>query len=80
MDDLVAHEASLKLREQIVERDKQLMLQQNDWLSQEVESKNSQLLSAKKELSSLITEKGHALSVKEQEVIGLNSKSNGNLN
>ncbi len=50
------------------ERDKQLVTQQNNWLTTELDRKNSLLMSMKKDLASINSDKETSLTLKQQEV------------
>ncbi len=50
------------------ERDKQLVTQQNNWLTTELDRKNCLLMSMKKDLASINSDKETSLTLKQQEV------------
>ena len=68
-DEVITQEASLRLREQLLQQEKQLVKNQNEWLSQELQSKSDQVLQLKKERASTMTDLESKLSAKDQEVI-----------
>ena len=68
LDDLIGQEASLKLREQLLNQETVLVRQQNEMLSREVESKSAELLSVRKEKVTMVAELEGKLAMKELEV------------
>lgn len=68
LDELVSQESSTQLKEQLLSREKLLVQQQNDWLTKELELKNTQVFELKKERASILTEKEMLVTSKEQEV------------
>lgn len=68
LGELVSQESSTQLKEQLLSREKLLVQQQNDWLTKELELKNTQVFELKKERASILTEKEMLVTSKEQEV------------
>ena len=48
-DEVQSQDVSVKYREKRLEQEKQLLVSQNEWLSEELGNKTSELLSVKKE-------------------------------
>ena len=70
MEELAGQEASLRLREQLLQQDKQLMKNQNDWLEKELQGKLEELLQLRKEKGELVANLEGRLAAREQEVRG----------
>ena len=68
LDELVSDESGLRLKERLLEQEKELLKTQNEWLTQELESKSDQLIQLKKERSSTVGELESLISTKEEEV------------
>ena len=68
LDELVVQDASLKLREQLLEQEKNFIASQNQWLSEELKQKSDELLQLKKERASLVTSVESATTVRDEEV------------
>ena len=64
----MSQEASIRLREQLLVKEKMLIQQQNDWLTKELEVKNSELFALRKEMSTTLNEKDTSISHKDDEV------------
>ena len=68
LDDLASQEASLRLKEQLVQQEKQLVESQNRWLSTELETKSTQLLELRKEKVNTVSELESKLNASEEQV------------
>ena len=68
MEELAGQEASLRLREQLLQQEKQLVKNQNDWLSRELQTKSEELLQLRKEKGETVANLEGRLAAKEQEV------------
>ena len=70
MDELISGESALQLKEKLLEQGKQMLMTQNDWLTQELDSKSTNLIQLRKERASAVGELEGQLSSKDEEVIG----------
>ena len=68
LDEVVSEHSGLKLKEKLLEQEKDLLRTQNEWLTQELESKSETLVQLRKERSSKVGELEADLSTKEEEV------------
>ena len=68
IDELVSEESAFKLKEKLLEQEKELYRSQNEWLNQELECKSRQLNQLLKERSGAIGELESQLSAKDEEV------------
>ena len=68
LDDLASQEASQRLKEQLLQQEKQLVESQNKWLSTELETKSTQLFELRKEKASTVADLESKLNFKEEEV------------
>lgn len=68
LDDLASQEASLRLKEQLLQQEKQLVESQNRWLSDELEAKSTQLLELRKEKANTVAELEGKLNSSQEEV------------
>ena len=68
LDDLISEDSGLKLKEKLLEQEKDLLKTQNDWLTQELESKSEQLIQLRKERASTVGELESQSSTREEEV------------
>ena len=68
LDELVVQEASLRLKEQLLQQEKTLLKSQNEWLSSELQSKSEKLLSLRKEKASSVSGLEATLTQKQEEV------------
>lgn len=68
LDEVVSEHSGLKLKEKLLEQEKDLLRTQNDWLTQELESKSETLVQLRKERSTVVGELESELSTKEEEV------------
>ena len=68
MEELAGQEASLRLREQLLQQEKQLVKNQNDWLSRELQAKSEELLQLRKEKGETVANLEGRLAAREQEV------------
>ena len=70
MDELVAGESALRLKEKLLEQEKDLLMTQNEWMTQELEGKSKQLIDLKRERSTTVGELECQLSSNEEKVVG----------
>lgn len=70
LDELASQEASLRLKEHLVQQEKQLVESQNRWLSAELEEKSTQLLELRKEKTNTVAELEGKLNSSQEEVSG----------
>lgn len=68
LDAVLGEEAGLKLKEKLLEKEKDLLATQNEWLTQEVQSISEQLAQLKKERTSSVVELESRLAAKNDEV------------
>ena len=68
LDDLASQEASQRLKEQLLQQEKQLVESQNRWLSTELEAKSTQLFELRKEKANTVAELESKLNFSEEEV------------
>lgn len=68
MDELIAGESALQLKERLLEQEKELLMTQNEWMTQELENKSDQLIQLRKERSSTVGELEGQLATSEEEV------------
>ena len=68
MDELIAGESALQLKERLLEREKDILVTQNDWLTQELEGKTEKLNGLLKERSTIVGELESQGATKEEEV------------
>ena len=68
LDELASQEASLRLKEQLLQQEKQLVESQNRWLSDELEAKSTQLLELRKEKANTVAELEGKLNSSQEEV------------
>lgn len=68
LDELVSEDSGLRLKEKLLEQEKDLLKTQNDWLSQELECKSEQLIQLRKERTSVVGELESQLSARDEEV------------
>ena len=54
LDDLASQEASLRLREQLLQQEKQLVKTQNEWLSRELQARSEELFQLRKERATIV--------------------------
>lgn len=64
----MAGESSLQLKERLLEQEKELLMTQNEWMTQELESKSETLIQLRKERSSTVGELESQVATKEEEV------------
>ena len=67
-DELMTQEGALKLKEKLLEQEKDLMVSQNEWLTQELNGKSEQLIQLRKERFSTIANLNAQLATKNEEV------------
>ena len=68
MEELSTQESFLKLRESLLEQEKELVKTQNKWLARELEEKSSQLVGARKERAEAVADLEGRLASRDQEV------------
>ncbi len=68
LDELVSQEGALKLKEKLMEQEKDLVVTQNEWMSQELESKSTQLIQLRKERFTSMADLNSQISAKNEEV------------
>ena len=64
----MVQDAALKLREQLLEQEKNFMASQNEWLSEDLNQKTDELLQLKKEKATLLTSVESTTTVRDDEV------------
>ena len=70
LDDLASQEASLRLREQLLQQEKQLVKNQNEWLCRELQARSEELFQLRKERATFVGDLEGRLASREQEVCG----------
>jgi nucleoprotein TPR len=73
LDKVVSEETSFQLKEKVISKEKTMLQQQNEWLMNELEIKNSELFSLKKDSSTSLSDKEIKLSTCQQELSNLQS-------
>ena len=67
----MSHESAFKLKERLLVQEKDLVATQNEWLTQELNSKSEQLIELRKEHFTTIRELKCTISSKEEEVMAI---------
>ncbi len=70
LDELDSEGASLRLRQQLLEQEKTLVRNQNNWLSRELQEKSEEVLRLRKEKTSMVAQLESKVAMKDQEVSG----------
>jgi hypothetical protein len=68
MDELMAGESALQLKEKLLEQEKDLLMTQNEWMTEELGSKSEQLIALKRERSSTVGDLESQLASAEEKV------------
>ena len=68
LDELMTQEGALKLKEKLLEQEKDLVVTQNEWLTQELNSRSEQLIQLRKERVTTMANLNSQVAIKDEEV------------